>query len=555
MQRMKLWAQIASVTLLLAAGTAPVRAAQGSVSGVVRNSAGVPQIGAEVQLLRADLSVISSVYTNGQGRFAIASVFPGRYALKAMGASFLPSLRENVRIRGGQTVVNLTLSTLYEAIQWLPAEPRANDAQKDDWQWTLRSAADRPLLRWLEDGPLVVVSDGKQATPRLMARLVATGQAGTFGESGERITASIEDTPSESRELLAQVDFAPDSNAGMESMLGFRQDLGYAGSVQSVAAIAIEPDVQGAGSSGIEEAALDSRESIHLGDSISADAGAVEAVVSTSGEVLMLSLPFAGAAWQSGDSSFHYRFATQLTRGGEAGRLPRLGMADGRVVVEHGAHQELGWDRRTSTSGVGVKVFSDQIDSPVLEASARWTPGARPAELPFLFDPGSGLVRLAGSGYSSTGAELTAERRLRGNTFVRAMYATGRAVVMPALSSPMYEQAIAEIHPRRVQTYSISLSGTLEGTGTHWRASYRWQPEDALSDAVPFDSEAMDPYLNLHFRQRLVRSREGSVGLEAMIDVRNLLSQGYHPYMLSDGTMLIFAEDQRALRAGVAFTF
>ena len=555
MQSMKLRAQLACITLLLGAACAPARAAQGSVSGVVRDSAGVPQMGAQVQLIRADLSVVSSVYTNAQGQFAIASILPGRYALKAMGASFLPSLREDVRIRNGRTVVNLTLNTLYEVIQWLPAEPRSRSAQKDDWEWTLRSAADRPLLRWLEDGPLVVVSDGKGSSPRLKARLMATGQAGTFGESGERITASIADTPRESRELLAQVDFAPGSNGSMESMLGFEQDLGYVGSVQSVAAFAIEPSVVGAGSSGIEEWAFENHESLRFSDSVTAEAGAVEALVGASGEVLALSLPFAQAAWRSGNDTVHYRFATQLRAGGESGRLPRVATADGRLTLEHGVHQELGWERRSSTSAIGLEVFASKYDTPVLEGSARWAAGASPAAARVLFDPASGLFRRSVRGYSSSGVEATAERRLPGNTLIRAMYATGKAVVMPALPSPMFEQAMAELRPRRVQTYAISLSGTLEGTGTHWRASYRWQPEDAISDAVPFDSEAMDPYLNVQFRQRLARSRQGSVGLEAMIDMRNVLSEGYRPYLLSDGTMLIFAADQRALRAGVAITF
>ena len=89
----------------------------------MRDSAGVPQIGAEVQLLRPDLTVVASVYTNSQGRFKIPSLIPGRYSLKAMGMSYLPSLRENVRVRTG-TIVNLTLNTLYEVMQWLPAEPR-----------------------------------------------------------------------------------------------------------------------------------------------------------------------------------------------------------------------------------------------------------------------------------------------------------------------------------------------------------------------------------------------------------------------------------------------
>ena len=111
-------------------------------------------MGAVVQLLRPDMSVIASAYTSNKGTYTFADILPGKYAVKAMGALFLPSLRENVRVRAN-TVVNLTLNTLYEVMQWLPAETRAANASKDDWEWTLRSAANRPLLRWLEDGPLV----------------------------------------------------------------------------------------------------------------------------------------------------------------------------------------------------------------------------------------------------------------------------------------------------------------------------------------------------------------------------------------------------------------
>ena len=60
----------------------------------------------------------------------------------------------------------------------------------------------------------------------------------------------MEDTPANSRELLARVDFAPGTDAGMESMLGFRQDLGFAGSVQSVAAVAIHPEIDSTGGDG-----------------------------------------------------------------------------------------------------------------------------------------------------------------------------------------------------------------------------------------------------------------------------------------------------------------
>ena len=97
---------------LFAVASLPLRAAlPGSVSGVVRDSSGVPQIGAVVQLLRPDMSVIAAVYTGSKGDFTFEDILPGKYAVKAMGPSFLPSLRENVRVRTN-TMVNLTLNTL-----------------------------------------------------------------------------------------------------------------------------------------------------------------------------------------------------------------------------------------------------------------------------------------------------------------------------------------------------------------------------------------------------------------------------------------------------------
>lgn len=549
--------------MLIASGAAPLYgAAPASVSGLVCDSAGVPQIGAQVQLLRPDLSVVASVYTNSDGRFHISSVLPGRYAIKAMGAWFLPSLHENVRVRAN-TVVNLTLSTLYEAMQWLPAEPRAGNAQKDDWKWTLRSAANRPLLRWLEDGPLVVVSEGGGAHPRLKARLMATGQEGVFGESGERISAALEETPSNSRELLARVDFAPGTDDGLESMLGFRQDLGFAGSVQSVAAVAVHPEMEAGGGEGLDEAALRSWETIHLGDEFEAEAGSNQVLARLSGpehDTVAAVFPFVSVGWLKGNSAIRYRMATLLPAGAdaedtEAGTwLPVLSARNGALAIEHGRHQELGWERNTDLSGVAVLVYADRIDNPVMEAMSRFSAGDSVASA-VLLDPSSGLLRAAGREFSTAGMSATSEHRLPGGNQVRVSYANGSALVMPSSSRPVsLAQLLAAAHPRRAQMYTLSLSGTLEGTKTRWRASYRWQPEDTVTDVAPFAENAAEPYLNLHLRQP-VRVNRGSGSFEAVLDVRNLLAQGYRPYVLSDGSLLIFAQDHRSICAGLVFNF
>jgi hypothetical protein len=127
---------------------------------------------------------------------------------------------------------------------------------------------------------------------------------------------------------------------------------------------------------------------------------------------------------------------------------------------------------------------------------------------------------------------------------------------MPALAPAAgVAQVLAAAHPRQAQTYAISFSGTLEGTKTHWRASYSWQPEDTVTAVAPYAMDGVPLFLNVQFRQPIHLTRDGSGGLEALLDVRNLLAEGYHPYILSDGSLLIFAQDQRSLHAGLAFTF
>jgi hypothetical protein len=106
-----------------------------------------------------------------------------------------------------------------------------------------------------------------------------------------------------------------------------------------------------------------------------------------------------------------------------------------------------------------------------------------------------------------------------------------------------------------VQAYARSLSGTLDGTSTRWRGSYRWQPDDAVTEVAPFAVDATAPYLNFHLCQTLHQSRDGSASIEALLEVRNLLAEGYHPYVMSDGSILFFAEGQRGFRGGLAFTF
>ncbi len=274
-------------------------------------------------------------------------------------------------------------------------------------------------------------------------------------------------------------------------------------------------------------------------------------------------LPFASVEWRGGASTVHYRMATMVQNRG-AGEddsqtavwLPAMGMRNGGLAIEHGLHQEVGWERETDASGLAVVVYTDRIDNPVLEAMGHFAEGDSPAAAAVLFDSASNLLRAAGPGFSSAGVQASMEHRLAGNNRIRVSYASGGALAMPAMSqSAPLTEVLAVARPRHVQTYAISLSGTLDGTRTRWRASYRWQPDDTVTEVAPFARDEAAPFLNLQVSQPIHLTHDGSGGLEALLDVRNLLAEGYRPYILSDGSLLLFATDQRSLRAGLAFTF
>jgi hypothetical protein len=63
-----------------------------------------------------------------------------------------------------------------------------------------------------------------------------------------------------------------------------------------------------------------------------------------------------------------------------------------------------------------------------------------------------------------------------------------------------------------------------------------------------------DPYLNIFVRQPLPASFL-SGRMEALLDVRNLLAQGYVPVLGQDGQTLYLVQSARSIRGGVAFTF
>ena len=92
---------------------------------------------------------------------------------------------------------------------------------------------------------------------------------------------------------------------------------------------------------------------------------------------------------------------------------------------------------------------------------------------------------------------------------------------------------------------------------TRWGASCKWCDHNAVSQVDVFNTSAgqADPFLNFYVRQPIPSTSFLPGKLEAMVDVRNLLEQGYHPFMGQDGRTLYLVQSARAIRGGLAFTF
>src|SRR5580698_11362958 len=108
-------AMVAAVALPARCGTI-----SGAISGYVRDGSGAPQMGAAVEILGTAAEALK-VFTDDHGFYSVSSLLPGTYSVKVSAPSFLPTLREKIGVRAGaKLMVNITLTTLFEAIQMVP---------------------------------------------------------------------------------------------------------------------------------------------------------------------------------------------------------------------------------------------------------------------------------------------------------------------------------------------------------------------------------------------------------------------------------------------------
>jgi Carboxypeptidase regulatory-like domain len=550
---------VMSLAGFLPASAAPFPA---TVSGVVCDGRGTPQMGAMVELMAANATVVARAYTNVRGAFTFDHIFPGTYQIKATGDSFLPTLREDLRLRArSKVVINLTLSTLFEAVQWLPAQPRSPDEPSDDWKWTLRSSSNRPLLRLLQDGPLVVLSpDDHGSAPQLAARVAVTSPSREFGQGGPHHAFAVERSSAAGGHLILRANLSPQPEQGSEYTAGYELALGPERQIYNALTVQQMTSVEGGGSQGFTALRIRSAEAVNLGPDASMEMGNEVQSVQGASETTS-SLPFLNAAWHDDGISVSYRAATspELQSAGEVADNGTLGPMfteqGGRVRIERGLHQELRFEDNTASRRAMVAVYQDAVQNPVIGGGGVLSPQDL-AGGDVLYDPVAQGFRVTGQGYTSGGVRAVLSQKIPGSTWATISYANGKALAFEVPDSAVtVDQAVQGLTQRRTETVAASLDGRVMRTGTAWRASYRWQPVSTVTPVAVYDTFGQSAYLSFLIRQPIHCKHLLPNGTEALVDVRNLLAEGYRPFLTRDGSTLYFAQSERSIQGGLSFSF
>jgi hypothetical protein len=534
-----------------------------TISGFVRGASGIPQMGAMVEVLGAAAHGLI-VFTDEDGFYSAAGLLPGVYNLRVSAPAFLPALREHLGLHAGTNmIVNVTLNTLFEAIQITPAR---GGADEDDWKWVLRSVSNRPILRLDDKSPAIVVESAKadRELKGTLSFLAGSGSEGFGGASDVSTGFSVEKSI-----------FASDT-------IGFRGNVGYGSGVSPSAVMHASfrhkmdngaeplvslsmwnlaaPDVT---LHNLQAIALTTSDDVVLGDVVELNFGSELQTIQFMGRVTTFR-PFGTADFHlSPDTVLEYRYASSEpgsrmdrgfdldpTDGNEA--APRVSIVAYSPAVEHAHHQELSLSHRMGKTNVQIAAYMDRISDPALTGVGEWTSDGGNV----LPDPYSGTFTYQGNNFHTQGVRFVAQRQLTARITGTMDYEYGGVLDLatPNVSLANVSQSTLV---RKRQSVAGKISGTVPKAKTRWMASYRWINGEALTPIDMFNASAgrVDPYFSLFFRQAIPGTGFFPNHIEAIVDLRNLLAQGYVPVLGNDGHTVYLVQSARAVSGGVAFTF
>jgi Carboxypeptidase regulatory-like domain len=554
----------------MVAGTGQLFALQTSaiVSGTVRDVRGTPQMGALIELMRAEDGSVTTAISDVHGRYIMATITPGRYQLRATAAFFIPLLRNDVRLRAGvQSIINLTMNNLFDADNWLPAQRRRADEPVDDWKWTLRSTANRPLLRLVdpESGAPVSSSSEHSRLVSSQGRVVLTNGDGAFGDGGLHQALVLDRTMEDGDGAVLRADVGDVQTGGYSPQPSIALVTGYerrgplGGSTRLVSSFQSHPELTDGGpTGGYQILRLASTQQFAMGDMFLIDAGTLMEAERLE-QTRLEAEPFIRFTARPGsDVVVEYRYASsrELQSSDGLDQLkPALSVvpdANGKPLSDRGMHQQLTVSRKLGSRVISASAYIDRLSYGAIGGSGLM--GASSLQLAnAVADPTTETFQVGGPGYSARGMSVSLMQTLTPALSAWAEYDLGTA--LRSGGDLVMTNLAAGLTPQTAAAASVALRGKIVRTGTSLKAQYRWQAADTLTQVNAYNVMPEEAYLSFYVRQRLWSGSMLPQGLDAVVEATNLLEEGYQPVLAPDGQTLILAQVPRAIQGGLSFNF
>jgi len=560
------WVMVVVVALVAPAAAKP---GFGTISGVVLDPSGTPQMGAIVWLISEDAGgrTVAQTLSNQYGAFFSDHLKPGNYAVRVSLAGFLPAMETHIAVMSNlTTLLRVQVETVFSSLDTLrrksdvPAEP-------DDWKWVLRSStATRTILQWDDTGNEIASNTLGADLPnaqrphgllQVTNGALRPGSASNLPNAPATAVSYDQQLGNLGRVLLAgQMSY---DRGASGSFAGVWLPTGNGGNGPETIFIWRQSKF-GAEGMEFQGMRIDHTEQIELGDRIQLRVG---------GEYLRAGIISSVSSLRP-HAQLNAKLAQNLTatlivaanppseqwgRTGalesaidELDSLPPVLFHDGRPVLEGGWHQELSVKRKMgSQSTFEVAAFHDSSrDQAVFGTGASASPE-------FVQDAFSSAFLYDGGNSSSWGARAAYRQKISDDLEVAAIYAWAGALTpssgLNTASSDLRDSFMTSNH----HSLAARVSGKIPRSGTQVAASYKWITGMALSRTDQFGEAAyqMAPNLHLSIRQPL----PGLNGRwEALADFSNLLAQGYVTVNGQDSRMVL-CPNMRSFRGGVSFQF
>ena len=538
-----------------------------SVSGIVRALDGSPQMGAVVEIFASAARSVT-VFTNENGFYSVSGLKPGIYNLRVSAPAFLPAVRERVSVRaGGSAVVNLTLNTIFDALN---VTPRSSGAQDDDWAWTLRSVANRPILRAVDpssgDPNTRLAVEGHSPAMTMGVAFVAGSDSQGYGGDSDMSTHF-----SFSRSVLSGGSLALDGNVGYGEAspaavvrATYSQQLASGLNPEiSLTARRFAPSIAAFRAPALNAFTVRVADSMNLANVIELKFGSELQTLQFIKRTVAL-LPFGSAEAHIGQNTvFTYSYASsepasRLARERETLPIqplqdgPRVSVSDFAPALQRSSHHEISLARRAGKNNLMLAVYRDRLRNTALVGA-----GAVAADVgDVLSDPYSGTFTYQGADMNTHGVRAVWERKFGSGLDAAFDYAYGGVLELPQENVTL-DAARSLMRTSQRHAFATRLSGVLPGSHTRWTTSYKWTSGQALTPVDLFNASPgqTEPFLNVVLRQPIPRMGILPAHMEAMLDLHNLLAEGYVPVMGQDHHTVYLVQSARTVRGGVAITF